>query len=485
VLRNVGVLTGSQVVTWILAAIWTLFVPRRIGPEGMGLIVMAWAAAAIFQAFGSLGLRTMLVREIAADPQRAPQLIGSAMMIRAVSIIPCAAITGLYLRLGHFGPEHALVLYLATGVAVCTLFFEPLLAGFQALERMQYLAYTEVLNKGLLTACGIALVLMGFKAIALVALMLGAAIAVLVLNLFWSRRYFAIEWRIEPSRLRGLLRAALPYWSYGVFFNVYLWVASAMLAALTSTAAVGWYGGPAKLFGTLMFVPVILSMAWLPKLVSAYGEGPERLKLVAREPTEQIMILALPISVGAALSAGPLVGILYGAAFAPSVPVLVILALSVAPTYFNIVVNQILIACNRQMTWTKALGVACIVNPVLNLVLIQACQRRYGNGAIGAALAFLLTELLLAGIGLTVIHPFLHTQTVSRLSRSAVATVGMAAVVYALSAGGLLLQIVAGGVTFLALALLLRVAPLDVAPGVERVLSRLAIRSWVRRLWAW
>jgi O-antigen/teichoic acid export membrane protein len=485
VLRNVGVLTGSQVVTWILAAIWTLFVPRRIGPEGMGLIVMAWAAAAIFQAFGSLGLRTMLVREIAADPQRAPQLIGSAMMIRAVSIIPCAAITGLYLRLGHFGPEHALVLYLATGVAVCTLFFEPLLAGFQALERMQYLAYTEVLNKGLLTACGIALVLMGFKAIALVALMLGAAIAVLVLNLFWSRRYFAIEWRIEPSRLRGLLRAALPYWSYGVFFNVYLWVASAMLAALTSTAAVGWYGGPAKLFGTLMFVPVILSMAWLPKLVSAYGEGPERLKLVAREPTEQIMILALPISVGAALGAGPLVGILYGAAFAPSVPVLVILALSVAPTYFNIVVNQILIACNRQMTWTKALGVACIVNPVLNLVLIQACQQRYGNGAIGAALAFLLTEVLLAGIGLIVIHPFLHAQTVSRLSRSAVATVGMAAVVYALSAGGLLLQIVAGGVTFLALALLLRVAPLDVAPGVERVLSRLAIRSWVRRLWAW
>ena len=484
-LRNVGVLTGSQVVTWILAAIWTLFVPRRIGPEGMGLIVMAWAAAAIFQAFGSLGLRTMLVREIAADPQRAPQLIGSAMMIRAVSIIPCAAITGLYLRLGHFGPEHALVLYLATGVAVCTLFFEPLLAGFQALERMQYLAYTEVLNKGLLTACGIALVLMGFKAIALVALMLGAAIAVLVLNLFWSRRYFAIEWRIEPSRLRGLLRAALPYWSYGVFFNVYLWVASAMLAALTSTAAVGWYGGPAKLFGTLMFVPVILSMAWLPKLVSAYGEGPERLKLVAREPTEQIMILALPISVGAALSAGPLVGILYGAAFAPSVPVLVILALSVAPTYFNIVVNQILIACNRQATWTKALGVACIVNPILNLVLIQGCQQRFHNGAIGAALAFLLTELLLAAIGLIIIHPFLHQETAFRLARSAVATAGMAAVVYVLAPAGLLLQVVVGAVSFLVLALPLRVAPLDVVPGVERALSRLALRSWVRRLWAW
>jgi O-antigen/teichoic acid export membrane protein len=479
------VLTASQIVTWMLTAIWTLYVPRRIGPDGMGLIVMAWAAAAIFQAFGSLGLRTMLVREIAADPQRAPQLIGSAMVIRAVSIIPCAAITALYLRLGHFGPEHALVLYLATGVAVCTLFFDPMLAGFQALERMQYLAYTEVLNKGLLTACGIALVLMGFKAIALVALMLGAAIAVLVLNLVWSRRYFRIDWRVEPSRLRSLLRAALPYWSYGVFFNVYLWVDSAMLAAMTSTAAVGWYGGPVKLFGTMMFVPVILSMAWLPKLVSAFGESPERLKLVAREPTEQIMILALPISVGAAFIAGPLVAFLYGTEFAPSVPVFAILALSVAPTYFNIVANQILIACNRQMTWTKALGVACLVNPVLNLVLIQVCQQRFHNGAIGAAVAFLVTEVLLAGIGLVVIHSFLHPQTVARLARSAVATAGMAGAVYALGSGGLLVQVLAGGISFLTLALLLRVAPLDVAPGVERVLSRLAIRSWVRRLWAW
>lgn len=471
--------------TWILTAIWTLFVPRRIGPDGMGLIVMAWAAAAIFQAFGSLGLRTMLVREIAADPQRAPQLIGSAMWIRAVSIVPCAAITGLYLRLGHFGPEHALVLYLATGVAVCTLFFEPMLAAFQALERMQYLAYTEVVNKGLLTACGIALVLMGFKATALVALMLGAAIAVLALNLAWSRRYFAIDWRVEPSRLRSILAAALPYWSYGVFFNVYLWVDSAMLAAMTSTKVVGWYGGPVRLFGTMMFVPVILSMAWLPKLVSAFGEGPERLKLVAREPTEQIMIFALPISVGAALIAGPLVALLYGAQFAPSAPVLVILALSVAPTYFNIVANQILIACNRQMTWTKALGAACLVNPLLNLVLIRDCQQRFGNGAIGAALAFLATELLLAGIGVIIIHPFLHPQTIARLVRSAVATAGMGAVVYFLGPGGLLLQVLAGGVSFLALAFLLRVAPLDVAPGVQRALSRLELRSWVRRLWAW
>src|SRR6202023_3539501 len=97
----------------------------------------------------------------------------------------------------------------------------------------------------------------------------------------------------------------------------------------------------------------------------------------------------------------------------------------------------------------------------------------------------LVTEVLLAGIGLVVIHSFLHPQTVARLARSAVATAGMAGAVYALGSGGLLVQVLAGGISFLTLALLLRVAPLDVAPGVERVLSRLTIRSWVGRVLAW
>jgi O-antigen/teichoic acid export membrane protein len=185
------------------------------------------------------------------------------------------------------------------------------------------------------------------------------------------------------------------------------------------------------------------------------------------------------------LIAGPLVTFLYGPKFAPSVPVFMILALSVAPTYFNIVVSQILIACKRQATWTWALAVACVVNPVLNVFLIRATQQRFQNGAIGAALSYLLTELLLVGIGLVVVRRYLYRETGFRLGRSAVATAGMAISVSLVGPLGLVPQVLAGIITFGVLGLLVRVVSVEEVPDLERLLSRWAIVSWVRRLWAW
>jgi O-antigen/teichoic acid export membrane protein len=484
-LRNVGLLSGSLLVTSTLTAVWTLFVPRLLGPAGMGLIVMAWSASGIFVALGGLGMRTLLVRSISAHPQDAPRLLGTAMLVRAGSILPCLAITTAYVVLGHFGREQALVLYLATALAVCTLFLEPLLAAFQAIERMEYLAYADVLNKALLAIGGITLVLLGFRAPMLVAWLLAAAALVLSLNLLWIHRYFRIDWRIEPSAVAPLIRASLPYWTYGLFFNIYLWIDSAMLAVISPPRVVGWYGVATKLFGTLMFIPAILNTAWLPRLVSAFTQNPSHLRLVVRAPTEQIMILSLPVSIGAALVAQPLIGLLYGRAYAPAVPVLIILALTVIPTYFNIVTNQILVTINRQMVWTKALAFASVVNPCFNLVLIRIFQDRSGNGAIGAAWSFLLTELLLVGIGVVVIRRYLHWGSLRRVARSALATAGMAGVVLTVARFGIVPQVVAGGLSFGALALLLRLPTPDELSTLDRLRGRAAIGARVRRLWAW
>jgi O-antigen/teichoic acid export membrane protein len=400
-------------------------------------------------------------------------LLGAGMIVRAVTLLPCVALTALYIHLGHFGGQQALVLYLATGVAACLLFLEPLQAAFQAIERMEYLAYGDVLNKALLTGCGIALVLVGFRATTLVGLMFAAVAVVLALSFRWIRPYFHIDWRVTLAEIRALIVNGLPYWTYGLFFSLYLWLDAAMLAVMTPIAVVGWYGGPTKLFGTLMFVPAILSTAWLPRLVSAFKHGPDHLKMVTRTPMEQIMILGLPASIGAALTATPLIKLLYGPAFAPAGPVFSILALAAVPTYFNIIANQILVATNRQVIWTKALALASVVNLALNFVLIRAFQDRLGNGAIGAALSLLLTELVLVGVALVVIHHYLQWQSVLRVGRSGLATLGMAVLVLAVAPFGLAIQVAGGLLSFAVLALLLRVPTPEEHREFDRLLSRL------------
>lgn len=470
--RNVTVLTGSQLVTWTATLAWTLVIPRALGPAAMGFLVTAWAATGIMAVLMGLGTRNFLVREMVATPERIPELLGTALILRVGLLLPAFLVIVVYAVLAGFPSVETKVLFLATGATCLALLAEPLVAGFQAMERMEYIAYGDVFNKAVQSVGAIALVVIGFGVLALSVWWVLVVGVVLALDLWWMRRYTAIDLKFQWERLKSLLRESIAYWTFGLFFTVYLWIDSVMLAAMAPAAVVGWYGVPTKLFNALMFVPVILSTAWLPRLVSAFGEGPERLRIVARTPIDLVMLLSLPVAGGAALVAGPLVRALYGPAFTPAAPVFAILALACVPMYLNIMLNQLLIAQKRQAVWTKVMILACFINPALNFVLIRLFQQRDGNGAIGAAVSLLLTELILAGIGLAIVSGFIDRTFIQRLARAAVATTGMALAVWIVRPFGLIIQIGIGAVLYPPLALLLGAVSPEQIADMRRLLSR-------------
>ena len=135
------------------------------------------------------------------------------------------------------------------------LLYEPIQAAFQAFERMQYLAYSDVLTKVGVTVVGIAFVLVGVRAIGLLITSIAVMSLVMVLNLLWIRRVLHVQWTPSRRQLWSLLVESLPYWSFAAFFTIYLWINSLMLGFMTPSSVLGWYGLPTKLFGTLMFVP--------------------------------------------------------------------------------------------------------------------------------------------------------------------------------------------------------------------------------------
>lgn len=481
-LRNVAALSGSQAVMWLLASAWTVVVPRAIGPEGMGMLTTAWAIAGIAGVFVSLGTRYLLVRLIVTEPSSVAELVGTAVVQRIVLCVPGAALVAGYVRFMHFPTENALVIYVFTATIFLLLIIEPLQCGFQAIERMQYLAYSDLLSKAFVTAGGIALVWVGFGPLALILLGCSVAAAVAGLNVLWARRYFNIQLRTTRHRLASLLRHSLTYWTFSVFFMSYLWIDSVMLAAMTNPTEVGWYGVPTKIWGALMFAPVILSTALLPRLTAAFSQGPGRLQDEARPHVELLLIIALPVAVGVVLISAQLIPIMYTDRFAPSIPVMQVLGLSALPTYLNIMLNQVLIAADRAVSWTKVMAGAAIFNPILNFFLIRYFEGHSHNGALGAAVSLLITEVVMALVGLAVVPRVLTRGSISRLFRALLATLGMALTVVAARPWGLVPEVACGGAAFLLLALLLRVpSALEVAQ-VRAACARLPIPAWLRPL---
>ena len=73
---------------------------------------------------------------------------------------------------------------------------------------------------------------------------------------------------------------------------------------------------------------------------------------------------------------------------------MVILGLTCVPMYANIILSTLFFAMRRQGRLSLLMVGAAIVNPALNFVFIRLTEHRYHNGAIGAAICMLLTELL-------------------------------------------------------------------------------------------
>jgi O-antigen/teichoic acid export membrane protein len=351
-------------------------------------------------------------------------------------------------------------------------------AAFQAIERMHYLAISDVINKSVQGILGIALAVMGFGAVGFAGCWLAMSGVVLALDALWLHRHVRLELKTTVHRLVHMAKESVAYWAFGLFFMIYLWIDTAMLSLMTNSTVVGWYGIPTKLFQSLMVVPVLLSTAWLPRLVMVFERSPGELQRAARTPIELGWALGLPIAAAIAVAAKPMIHLIYGPAYDQAVTVMILLGFCIPPMYLNILLSQVLIAAKRQVVWTWVMAGATVINPVINAILIPITQTHLHNGAIGAAIALLVTELGIVAVGFVLVgRGVVDRRMIRRVGLTALASAAMCGVALALRPFGTVPSLALGGLTFVLLVIVLRL----ITPE-ELEFARKKVRQAIRRL---
>ncbi len=471
--RNLGALAGGQAVTFTMTALWTLFVPRALGPVGLGLVVSAQSVSGILTIVLGVGARNYLVREIVVERDRAAELVRTAIVLRLTlaPIVGLAAVV--WTHVAHYGHEASVVLYLITAMAILTLVAEPMQAAFQATERMKYLAYGDMVNKTQQSLIGIALVLIGFGAIGIAVNMAAAAAVVFLLYAFWLRRFVHMDAKTNVRKMGTMAKQSSAYWVTWFFGFFYFWIDTIMLTLMTRPEVVGWYGATTSLFITLSFLPSLVGTAWLPRLVASFAQGHRNLVKTSRTPLEFILVVSIPVAAGMAMAARPLIETVYGPAFGPAVPVMIILACCIPSGYLNIILVQVLIAAKRQAIWSFVMVAAAVINPLMNLALIPATENRYHDGAIGAAVSLLLTEALMTVVAFIFVgrHVF-DRRAMRRFVLATAASLGMLGVAYAAHPLGAAAAVAAGCGTLVLLTVALRIATPDEIALVRAGIAR-------------
>jgi len=183
------------------------------------------------------------------------------------------------------------------------------------------------------------------------------------------------------------------------------------------------------------------------------------------------------MSAGIVVVANNLVTMLYGQEFAPTGLVLGIMALGLPFTFLNILFANTLIAADRPHTWSKVMIVSTGVMFLLAVTLVPWSERALGEGAVGGALGFLLTEMMMTIIGVFLLpRGLLAWSNVRALALTAIASIVMAVVCWPLRNMLPPIPILAGIGSFVVMVAVLRIVP----PEDLRFLQDLGRQLWRR-----
>jgi O-antigen/teichoic acid export membrane protein len=298
----------------------TVVVARILGPEGRGLYSVAMAIGVLGLQFGSVGLHTSNTYFVARDRSLLPTLLGNTLVVSwaigTATILGCYGVFAVWPRIA---PLHGSLLFLALlwiPVGLAYLLAQNLLLG---LGEIGLFNRTELLNRSLaLAAIGwlvmvhkVSAELVFLSGLVMMAAMLGVIIAQLV------RLAGA-----QPRPSFGLFKANLAYGmrAYLATFFCFLVVRSdlLMLKYLRGAETAGYYSIAVSMADYITLLPTVIASLLLPRLSSSHSTW-HKFELMKKVVIGSFAIQG-PLLMLSALLAPWAVRLLFGTAFAPSVP---------------------------------------------------------------------------------------------------------------------------------------------------------------------
>jgi O-antigen/teichoic acid export membrane protein len=402
--RNTSILFVQQIITWTSRLVMLLLLPRYLGPGLFGVIFLAGSITEMFRIFADFGARNLVVKEVSRAREQTAQILVDTVAPRLA--FGAAALGGVVLLtvLSDYSFDVAIVVFITALTLLWSSVLATLIACYQGHEVMQYSSAAVVVESVTLTVAFI--IAMFLDAGVTVFAILGISCNFLSLLVLVHFRKKVLDYlpRVNwPDALRRI-REGVPYFLHAAFSTIYYRVDVFMLSIMTPEKVVGWYGASYRLFDYLGFLPHIYTTAAYPILSKLWTSETDTHRRTTHKSIELMVISGIPLAIGMAAMAPGIIGLLFGIPeYEGSITLYRILLLSLPILYVDFMLATTLLASDKQKQMSLVSMGAIPVNVGLNMLLIPFFQEREGNGATGAALATVLTEIGIMGMFLALL----------------------------------------------------------------------------------
>jgi O-antigen/teichoic acid export membrane protein len=360
---------------------------HALGADNFGINSFATSYVAYFLIVVNLGFETFVTREIASNGSRLRALVGSVITMRLLLAVGMSVALCLSLPLLHLSAVAQTVM-LIQGVGLFTSAIG-LTCAYQGMQRMRVVAWREM-AASVVNVVGIIWLVHTPDDLILAACI--AAGTQMLTNVAIVTQY-AREFDLPRIRLPERADFAVARQSMSFFWSMLMITITynthiVMLGLMRSETEVGLFSAGWKLFIFAITVPNLIATLFLPRIANLSARPAERDRAIELF-LKAIIVCAIPITMFGSLLTPQVLVLLFGSAYLPATPTVVLLLLNALVVALNIGFGTSMLAVGRQQAFLRVVAVGAGVGVMLNAMLIPF------YGAEGAALATLIDEAVI------------------------------------------------------------------------------------------
>lgn len=406
--KNTTFLTAAFTFQKILSFFYFTAVARNLGEVNLGKYGFALIFTSIFVIFMDFGLGPILTREGAKDErtlgENLRRIIALKIVLTFFSLIALFLTLWMYQYIKPMPEDTKFLTYLATSIIVLDTFTFTFFSVFRAKQHLQYEALGIMIYQALIVSAGTIVLYFRFPLYALIlAILLGSLFQCIYSLLLVERKAkLSVLPNFNFRTFKKFIRLGAPFALAGIFFKLNGSIDTVMLHGIAGERFVGWYLVALKLTTALTVLPGAFATGFFPAMSHYYQHAREKMSALFEHSMFYLMVISLPITFGVLVIADKIILTVYGPAFEASIQALQIFISSLLFVFLNYPVGNLLNAADKQTRNTIHMGIALLVNVLLNFVLIP----KYTY--IGASVAALIAHIVLICLGLPVVYRIVH-----------------------------------------------------------------------------
>lgn len=384
---NTSWLMAEKILRMFVGLFVGIWVARYLGPDQFGLLSYAQSFVFLFTAVATLGLDSIVVRELVRSQEQHGILIGSAFGLKLLGALLVLPVLFLAVQFTGNDTFTNLLVFL---IASATIFqsFNVIDFFYQARVQSKYVAIANSVVLAISSLVKITLILNQAPLIAFALMTLFDSVLLSLGLIFFYKSQSKLKvsnWHFKWSVAKRLLSDSWPLLLSGFVISVYMKIDQVMIKEMLDAEAVGLYASAVKLSEAWYFIPMVIANSIFPAIIAAKASNKD-LYVQRLQDLYKLMIWGgIFIAIIITPTSSFLVGSLYGESYQEASSILMIHVWAGIFVCAGIASNKWLISENLQVYSMINTFVGAILNVLMNYYLIDKI------GINGAAIATLIS----------------------------------------------------------------------------------------------